>query len=983
MEFYTLLISQEKRLIDINKKLQDLIEPAILEEIQNACALKYKIGLALFDENNNQITASNRNFISDDLYDHTLDFLDVLFHPQFQDSRLEGKLQNGKTVYTSFCTGELLRAVIPVYFMDQLFLKISLIQRAVKENDSKTLIERLKKAFASIDIPEHIFEHTLTEPDSELAFIAENLKNQLLHFLEAAVERSKVLQLNEELLPELVVDDLDKDENNLVFTSPAHVILDATSGITALLGFANTFELTGLNFIESLVLLQEEQQTIIKQLQQSGKLNWYSTILKCSNEQTLHAKIKISPQTLDNLLIGYEYTIIAHNASVLENTSDIEKTESSAASPKEPVVKIAPQTEKSPEPVTENPFLFPETHIAEMFDALPNPVMVLDDKNRISVWNQALENIFKIPAKSILGADISELLLNECRMQWQEMRSKHKADNMNKKLTQNKTLSFLTREGDTVLATLSLSSSKILHKEYTTLVFREWQYQTQGNSLLQQHLHSIINSNLASLITDETGLITTINNAALAWLEMTGEALLNKNIQTLFQEDIGQIINQTIQYTASNSRQFITQLCPEIMDGMMTGLKVSKLESQEQSNHMLLLWEIQDQQSEQNNIVHKAGMNKTQKLEYLISIFPKIVRHFDKISNDLYHNTSSLLLHENMDDEIREHIVKIKKIAQRTATLKQELQYFSRVEKPALEEIDLNEKLQQWADTLRQPVPRHLSLELNLKKNPATILANSRQIKHILKTLIKNAAESYSTSGKIFIHTRLHTVKKDEAADLTEQKAKNFVVLEVIDSGRGIPLNVREQLFEPFVTTKTFELGRGLGLASVYGIVKNHNGYITVKTLEGQGTIFSLFFPLLEKAKTSETRPDKQIADVILLIDDDPGIVEVNSITLKHFGFNTLSANTAEKGIELFRKNLGDINLVILDISLPDMQGTECAEKLLEISAQVPIILSSGYHCDENYYKFMQKTGAVWLQKPYTSNKLYQIIQDLLSKKGK
>jgi len=982
MDFYMYTNFTEKKLIAINKKLQDLIEPAILEEIQNACALKYNIGLALFDENNNQITASNRNFINDDLYDHTLDFLDVLFHPHFKDNRLESKLVSGKTVYTSFYNSELQRAVIPVYFQEQLFLKISLIQRTKKGDDAAELIEQLKKAFTDVEIPEPLFEHTPIEPNSELAFVAENLKNQLLHFLEAAFERSKVLQLNEDLLPDLVVDDQEKDENNLVFTSPAHVILDATPGITDLLGFANTFELTGLNFITNLVLLQEEQQTIIKQLQQAGKLNWYSTILKCCNEQTLHAKIKISPQALDNLVIGYEYTILAHNATTGENVSEIAISENTGTGNGPAFVKEETLTDIKPDQTPENPFLLPEMHIAEMFDALPNPVMVLDDRSRISVWNRALENIFNIPARSVIGTDISELLLNECRLQWQEMRVKYKNSNADKKQSQNQSLCFLTREGDTVMATLSLGSSIILHKEYTTLIFREWQYQTQCNTSLQQHLYSIINSKAALLITNVNGVITSINNAALAWLEMTGEAVLNKNIQLLFQEETAQIISQIMQYKGSGSRNYIAQLRPEILEGKITSLKVARLENND-IKQVFLLWELQEQDGEQNTSTPRTVINKTQKLEYLITIFPKIARHFDKISTDLYHNTSSLLLHENMDDEIREHIVKIKKIAQRTASLKQELQYFSRVEKPALEEIDLNVKLQQWIDSLRQPLPKHHTLELNLKNTTAVIQANSRQIKHILKTLIKNAAESYSTSGKIFIHTRLHKVKADETADMNGQKDKTFVVLEVIDSGRGIPLNVREQLFEPFVTTKTFELGRGVGLASVYGIVKNHNGYIAVKTLEGQGTIFSLFFPLLEKVKSADTLAEKEAADVILLIDDDPGIVEVNSITLKHFGFNTKAANTAEKGIEIFSENYKDINLVILDISLPDMSGTDCAEKLLSIAANVPIILSSGYHCDENYYKFMQKTGAVWLQKPYTSNKLYQVIQDLLSKKGK
>jgi len=715
-------------------------------------------------------------------------------------------------------------------------------------------------------------------------------------------------------------------------------------------------------------------------LKKTGELDWYSTILKCKNGSTLYSKIKIVPQKTGKLLIGYEYHFDIDPIKETVRKKNINKSEYNVPSKIENQ-KLSKNNkgEKKQTNSKSNPFISSLKEITEMFDAMPNPMLILDDKKQICVWNRLMENVFNISSMSVLGTDFTELLLKESQHLWEKWLGEFKQKKDENKFYPTDILNFLDRKGDIINTRISLAKINLIKREFITVIFKEWHYKSQEMKSFQDYIETLVDSSIATIITNESGLIIYANEVALNFLEKNEEFILNKNIQELFLDETDEFFKHNKKINKNNYRQFIAQLIPEYADGKVINLKIKKLDTPNTFDQYLL-WELKTLPKGQNYLIHKNSFGKIQKLDYLRSIFPKVTQHFESIANELYHNTSSLLLNENIDDEIRDNIINIKKCAKKASIIKNELQHFSGTDKPDLEEINLNEKIKEWFNTFKKSIPKHISLELTLKNNVGSIQANSRQLKHILKTLIKNSVESYSTEGKIFIHTRIHKVKFDESVDLTDQKGKTFIVLEVIDSGRGIPMNIRDQLFEPFVTTKTFELGRGLGLSSVYGMVKNHNGYIALKTLDGQGTIVSLFFPLNETSKAQKSAADIETSDYILLIDDDPGIIEVNSITLKHFGFSTLPATTAQKGIDILKKHKADISIIILDISLPDMAGTDCAEKLLKISPTTPIILSSGYHCDEHYYKFMQKTGAVWLQKPYTSNKLYQAIQDLLSK---
>ncbi|MBN2410716.1 response regulator [candidate division KSB1 bacterium] len=970
-------------MIDTNIKLTELIEPGILQEIQNSFAAKNMLGLAIYNEQDIQITTPNLNLIPGKIDYINKEFLNLLFLPRFEDINTNHNFQYDKTIYSSFLNKEIIRAVIPVFFQDQLMLKISLLQRTNSENDILGLLTHINENSVTESSLASILDKTKPEPGNELISLVENFKNQVLLLLEAGWQRTKVQYSHEEFVqiqpPEPVVSP--QNGNYIIFTTSANIILDATQKIINILGYKNTSSLIGEDIIHNLILLQEEQNTIKEQLQKSGKLDWYSTILKCKNGSTLYSKIQVVPQKSGKQLIGYEYHFelskvnqavdskagINSQKIVPDKTTGPDKSKNKKDNKKE----SDPETDASIASLKE---------IGDMFDAMPNPILIIDEHKQICIWNRLMEDVFNISPMSVLGTNFTELLLNDSQRLWEKWLAEFKAKKKESTFYPTEVLNFLDRKGDIINARISLAKINSFQREFISVIFKDWHYKSQETKFFQDYIDKIVDSAIVQIITNESGLIIYANKVALSFLEIREEFILNKNIQELFLDDIDEYFKQNKNITKNNYRQFIAQMMPEYAEGKIINLKIKKLDTPNTLDQYLL-WELKSLPKGQSYLMHKNSFGKIQKLDYLRGIFPKITANFEIISNELYQNTSSLLLNENINDEAREYILNIKKLAKKASDIKKELQHFCCTGKNDLEPINLNEIINQWQNTLRQAVPKHITLELNLKNNIGCILANGRQIKHVLKILIKNSVDSHSTGGKIYIHTRVHKVKSDESLDMTKQKGKTFIALEVIDSGSGIPMNIRDQLFEPFVTTKDFTIGKGLGLASVYGIIKNHNGYIAIKTLDGQGTIVSLFFPMVENTKNQKSADDTGTSDIILLIDDDPGIIEVNSITLKHFGFSTLPATNANKGIELLKKHKEDISIIILDISLPDMEGIICAEKLLKISSSTPIILSSGYHCDENYYKFMKKTGAVWLQKPYTSNKLYQAIQDLLSKK--
>jgi CheY-like chemotaxis protein len=210
-----------------------------------------------------------------------------------------------------------------------------------------------------------------------------------------------------------------------------------------------------------------------------------------------------------------------------------------------------------------------------------------------------------------------------------------------------------------------------------------------------------------------------------------------------------------------------------------------------------------------------------------------------------------------------------------------------------------------------------------------------------------------------------------------------YVKLSITDTGAGMDEATRRRIFDPFFTTKEMGRGTGLGLASVYGIVKNHGGVIEVKSQKGEGTTFTIHMPASDKEVIEEKEVSGEAlifkgTETVLLVDDEDRIVDIGEKTLKYMGYKVLIARTGKEALERYKKNPAGIDIVILDMIMPEMGGGEVYDRLKEINPHVKVLLSSGYSINGEATEILERGCNGFVQKPFSMKELSQRVREIL-----
>jgi CheY-like chemotaxis protein len=230
----------------------------------------------------------------------------------------------------------------------------------------------------------------------------------------------------------------------------------------------------------------------------------------------------------------------------------------------------------------------------------------------------------------------------------------------------------------------------------------------------------------------------------------------------------------------------------------------------------------------------------------------------------------------------------------------------------------------------------------------------------------------------------MNVTHNDMKGRLYDPKPGDYVLLTVTDTGTGIDKNDMKRIFEPFFTTKQMGRGTGLGLASVYGIVKGHGGYIDVESEKGCGTTFSIYFPATQKKAEKTVETDEQIikgSETVLLVDDEEMALEVGGELLKKLGYSVLGAEGGREAVEIYEANKDTIDLVLLDIVMPGMGGGKVYDRMKEINPNVKVLLSSGYSIDGEAREILDRGCDAFIQKPFNIQELSQGLKSVLEKR--
>ncbi|MCA9936659.1 MAG: PAS domain S-box protein [Anaerolineales bacterium] len=383
----------------------------------------------------------------------------------------------------------------------------------------------------------------------------------------------------------------------------------------------------------------------------------------------------------------------------------------------------------------------------------------------------------------------------------------------------------------------------------------------------------------------------------------------------------------------------------------------------------------------------EEALRQAQKTESLGVLAGGIAHDFNNLLVAMLGQTSLALAKLRPENPARPHIEKAVRATERAADLTRQMLAYSGRGHFETRAINLNHLIAENVHLFRAGLPKNVTWRTELTEPLPPIQADPGQMQQVIMNLIINGAQAVESSpGMVTVVTGVQEMEEGDGRyhHYTGQKLPpgSYVTLEVHDNGKGMDADMLPKIFDPFFTTK--QSGRGLGLAAVLGIVRGHHGGLYVYSEPGKGTTFKLLFPIIKEqtavAKPSEEKPNVPCGGtgVVLVIDDEEPVQDAVKDILALAGVEVFTASNGAAGLDLYRERMADIDLILLDLSMPEMNGEETYQRLRQINPQVRVILSSGYNQMEATRHFLGKGLAAFLQKPFNAENLIATVKQHL-----
>jgi len=376
----------------------------------------------------------------------------------------------------------------------------------------------------------------------------------------------------------------------------------------------------------------------------------------------------------------------------------------------------------------------------------------------------------------------------------------------------------------------------------------------------------------------------------------------------------------------------------------------------------------------------EAQLHHAQRMEALGTLAGGVAHDFNNLMMGILGNISLILFGTDPSHPHYEKLKNIENMIQSCSKLTNQLLGYARKGKYEVKPINLNHVVKESSETFGR-ARKEIEIHTKLAEDLAAVEMDEAQIQQVLMNLYVNAADAMPKGGQLSLKTA-NVTHKDIKDTSYEIDPGNYVMLEVTDSGIGMDAKTMEHIFDPFFTTKERGRGTGLGLASVYGIIKGHGGHIEVESQKGLETSFYIYVPASDKTTQKIIEVADQILKgkgTILLVDDEEMIIDVGTQMLKIFGYSVLEAHSGKEAIEVYRQNKDDIDLVILDVIMPEIGGAEVYDQIKEIDPKVKVLLSSGYSIDGQAAEMLERGCNGFIKKPFNMEDLSKTLSKILS----
>ena len=392
--------------------------------------------------------------------------------------------------------------------------------------------------------------------------------------------------------------------------------------------------------------------------------------------------------------------------------------------------------------------------------------------------------------------------------------------------------------------------------------------------------------------------------------------------------------------------------------------------------------ETEIKQAEEDRKKLEAQLQQSQKMESIGTLAGGIAHDFNNMLGIIVGNTELAMDDVPESNPARHNLEEIRTASMRARDVVKQILAFSRQSQQGMKPIRISLIIKESLKLLRSSIPTTIEINQDISSKSDTVLADSTQINQVLINLCTNAAHAMGEKGGV-LEVSLNNIQIDEdsAIHYHELSPGKYVRLTVSDTGHGIETKILGRIFDPYFTTKKVGEGSGMGLSVVHGIVKSHNGDISVSSEPGKGTIFQVFFPYIENKLVPEIEITVEIPrgkERILYVDDEKAMVDAIQPMVERLGYKVTARTSSIEALEAFRANPDRFDLIITDFTMPNMTGMELAKELLKLRSDTLIILCTGYSERINEDKAKESGIRAFVMKPVILSEIANTIRKVV-----
>ena len=619
-----------------------------------------------------------------------------------------------------------------------------------------------------------------------------------------------------------------------------------------------------------------------------------------------------------------------------------------------------------------------------ILDSALDAIVTFDHEGRIFEWNRTAESIFGLRRAQVLGRELADLVFpEENRDRFRDSLARYLAHGDSDLIGRRVELIGHRSGGGLFPIEMSVNRVSMAGPPIFTGFLRDITERKQFEEALrrsEEHFRSLIeNSSDVIAIVKEQGRFVYLSHTVQRILNYRPEELIHRPVfEIIHPDDHGQV-EQALQRALSQpEKATAVQFRCRHANGTWRILEAIGVQRKDPSGQIGIVVNARDI-TERRQL--EDQLRQAQKMESIGQLAGGVAHDFNNILTVIQGHAALLSSSTGLTVNQRNSLEQITLGADRAANLTRQLLTFSRKQMLQPRHLDLNEVVNNLAKMLQRILGEDIALHLHFQRGLPTVHADQGMLEQILMNLAVNSRDAMPRGGQLIINTRHAQVEPGEMPPNCDGAHGLYVVLSVGDTGTGIDPEHLPHIFEPFFTTKDVGKGTGLGLATVYGIVHQHHGWITVDSESNRGTVFQIFLPATnQKADTvadvTYTLPTRVGRETILLVEDEAALRNLVKSILERSGYRVLEADSAFTALEVWTDHHGEIDLLLTDMVMPDgMNGRELGQRLQIDKPQLKIIYSSGYSPDVVGEGFLEAEGRHFLQKPYHPRKLVDMVR--------